>query len=100
MYPYLVYSARLFQVLAMTQEYAEALMNDSRVLPLLLQVVREQSTNTWCVESDAEGRWRTLDALASIVRFGLWPSEDEQCMVFLRERLPLLLEDRHLGISY
>merc|ERR1712194_887022 len=44
MYPFLVYSARLFRVLAQTKGYAEALMDDCRVLPLLLQVFREQSS--------------------------------------------------------
>merc|ERR1719464_301666 len=35
MHPYLVYSARVFQVLAQSREYAKALVADGRVFPLL-----------------------------------------------------------------
>lgn len=93
MCPHLMYSARLFQVLAQCTEYAEALVQDERVVPLLLEAQRDQDSPVR-LETDVEGRLFALEALRSLLRLGLWgPGE-----AFLSGDLPLLLADEHAGI--
>lgn len=93
MYPHLMYSARLFQVLAQSAEYAEALVQNERVVPLLLEAQREQDS-PMRVESDVEGRRFALEALRSLVSLDLWRPEE----TFLASDLPALLADEHAGI--
>jgi len=99
MYPHLVYSAALFQVLAQSREYAEALLANDRVVPLLLQVSR---CREWPrrVESDLKGRRLALEALSSLAHFGLWPPEsaDDLSATFCSRDLPLLFADSHPDI--
>lgn len=73
MYPHLLYSARLFQVLAQSREYAQALVANPRVVPLLLRVNCVQKRENLRVESDLDGRRLALEALWSLARFRLWP---------------------------
>mmetsp|Transcript_144227 Transcript_144227/g.461870 ORF Transcript_144227/g.461870 Transcript_144227/m.461870 type:complete len:490 (-) Transcript_144227:227-1696(-) len=72
MYPHLLYSARLFQVLAQCRRYAEALVANPQVIPMLLHVSREPE-RPLRVESDLEGRRLALEALWSLARLGFWP---------------------------
>lgn len=98
MYPHLMYSARLFQVMAQCREYAEALVSNTDVVPLLLEANRSRGEPVR-VESDLEGRRLALEALGSLVAHGLlWPLEDEQSREFILKDLPLLLNDEHAGI--
>merc|ERR1712185_596154 len=92
MYPHLMYSARLFQVLARCREYGEALTQDERVVPLLLQAQRRQ--DTFRVDSDLEGRRLALEALRSLAHFELWRPD----FIYLEHDLPLSLADDHAGI--
>jgi len=69
MYPHLLYSARLFQVLAQCRRYAEALVANPQVIPMLLHVSREPE-RPLRVESDLEGRRLALEALWSLARLG------------------------------
>lgn len=123
MYPHLLYSARLFQVLAQSRVYARALVAEPLVVPLLLQVNQAEVRQHLRVESDLEGRRLALDALRSLTRFGLWPPGAGGCNretspdvsnaplldegtavaamateAFLRDDLPELLKDEDLGI--
>jgi len=99
MYPHLLYSARLFQVLAQSREYAEALVAHERVVPLLLQVNRCNGVQVR-VQSDLDGRRLALEALWSLTRFRLWPAGSDEALsnCFIRQDLPLLLADEHVGI--
>jgi len=99
MFPYLVYSARVFQVLAQSREYAEALVMNDQVLPMLLQIACHDGA-AMRVESDLEGRCLALRALCSIVEFGLWGADakDEPSRKFFRQDLGLLLNAQHRGI--
>jgi len=102
MYPYLMYSARVFQVLARSRVYAEALAADPRVAPLLIEATRchEGPVRT---ESDLEGRRMALEALSSLAAFRLWPEaaapadHNAASAAFLADRLPRLLADKHVG---
>lgn len=99
MYPHLMYSAQLLQVLAQSREYAEVLVAHERVVPLLLQANQCQDGPVR-VESDLEGRRLALEALWSLNRFGLWPGSapDEKSQAFLDDDLPRLLSSEHAGI--
>lgn len=108
MYPHLVYSARLFQVLAQAPMYAIRLVAHGEVVPLLLRATlsREQPVG---LESDSEGRCLVLEALSSLAHFGLWPtrsaehdkpgrtitSSDRASASWIRQDLPLILADDH-----
>lgn len=98
MYPHLLYSARLFQMLAQSWEYAEALVKDHRVVPLLLEANRAVG-RPHRVETDFEGRSLVLEALLSLARFKLWPRPgDEVSATFLEHDLPKLLGEDHVLI--
>lgn len=99
MYPHLMYSAQLLQVLAQSREYAEVLVAHERVVPLLLQANQCQHGPVR-VESDLEGRRLALEALWSLNRFGLWPAgkPDERSQAFVGNDLPKLLSHEHTGI--
>eukprot|EP00928_Gymnodinium_smaydae_P073160 TRINITY_DN56404_c0_g1_i1.p1 TRINITY_DN56404_c0_g1~~TRINITY_DN56404_c0_g1_i1.p1 ORF type:complete len:433 (-),score=28.33 TRINITY_DN56404_c0_g1_i1:48-1286(-) len=93
MYPYLVYTARVFQILTRTREYAEALMAHDMILPLLLEVFEDDSQSvSWPVESDLEGRCMILEALAWIAHYKLWPRTDPRCKKFVDQQLPKLCQ--------
>lgn len=98
MYPHLVYSARLFQVLASSRTYATALTANERVVPLLLYAAR-QSSKQARLGSDCEGRRLALETLASLVSFDLWPHRgNSMSQAFVETELPLLLDDERPGI--
>mmetsp|Transcript_54303 Transcript_54303/g.117495 ORF Transcript_54303/g.117495 Transcript_54303/m.117495 type:complete len:458 (+) Transcript_54303:44-1417(+) len=111
MYPHLMYSARLFQVLGQSREYAETLVAHKRVVPLLLRANRRREGPV-LVESDLDGRRLALEALTSFVRFRLWPraascdggdetlEEDSDTLSFIAHDLPPLLADSHKGIRW
>jgi len=94
MYPYLSYSARLFEMLSRSRTYAEAMVKNENVVPLLIQTTRVLRNEG--LESDDEGRAVSLQALSTLARFRLWPppsgldsdSQDFKCVV-----LPPLLDD-------
>lgn len=94
MYPHLMYSARLFQVLAQCQEYAGVLASNPKAVALLLEAIQRQE-GPMRVESDLEGRRLALEALASLASFGLWRSDGGS---FESIDLPSLLADEHAGI--
>mmetsp|Transcript_53102 Transcript_53102/g.170101 ORF Transcript_53102/g.170101 Transcript_53102/m.170101 type:complete len:497 (-) Transcript_53102:11-1501(-) len=99
MYPYLMYSARVFQVLAQSREYAQALVADKRVVPLLLEATQYRREGPVRMESDLEGRRLALEALSALARHGLWPSAASSvASASLAKRLPPLLADEHPGI--
>lgn len=126
MYPHLLYTARLFQVLAQSEEYAKALAANPDVIPLLLRVNNCTPKMNPRVETDLEGRRLALEALRSLVRFRLWPrrlasastsdcspteesitgtsgsngqaDDDTQTKRFLERTLPLLLDDGSAGL--
>eukprot|EP00933_Yihiella_yeosuensis_P068400 TRINITY_DN7397_c0_g5_i1.p1 TRINITY_DN7397_c0_g5~~TRINITY_DN7397_c0_g5_i1.p1 ORF type:complete len:450 (-),score=54.39 TRINITY_DN7397_c0_g5_i1:112-1461(-) len=98
MFPHLLYSARLFQVLCQSREYSEALLENRKVVPLLLKALKPGGPPPR-VETDYEGRRLVLEALLSLAEFGLWPEVgDEESEAFLRENLPTLCQDCHPGI--
>eukprot|EP00927_Polykrikos_kofoidii_P039895 TRINITY_DN34188_c0_g1_i1.p1 TRINITY_DN34188_c0_g1~~TRINITY_DN34188_c0_g1_i1.p1 ORF type:complete len:482 (-),score=64.44 TRINITY_DN34188_c0_g1_i1:73-1443(-) len=100
MFPYLVYSARVFQVLAQSRDYAEMLVAHEKVIPLLLQASERQDFPVQ-VESNVEGRRLSLEALWSLARFGLWPGRGVACELtasFLHVSLPAMLGDSHAVI--
>mmetsp|Transcript_33070 Transcript_33070/g.77358 ORF Transcript_33070/g.77358 Transcript_33070/m.77358 type:complete len:495 (+) Transcript_33070:88-1572(+) len=98
-YPFLMYTAHLFQVLAQTREYAEALAMHKEVIPLLLRANEEPETLIR-MDSDLDGCRYALEALLSLAQFGFWSGEDhsEQSRNFCKYRLPQLLEEEHQGI--
>lgn len=98
MYPHLVYSARLFQVLAQSQDYAKALASQKTVVPMLLRASCQNRDALAKLESDNEGRRLALEALQSMARFQLWPAESSEAARFLAKDLPLLLIDEHPGV--
>jgi len=71
-YPYLLYSARLFKVLSTTREYAEALAAEDVAITLLLRA-NHRVKGPRRVTSDVEGRVLALEVLRSFARLGLWP---------------------------
>jgi len=101
MFPHLLYSAKLFQVLSRCRHYAEQLLKDPpRVVNLLLKAVNPNGPPPR-VETDYEGRRLVLEALWSLARFKLWPLEnDEESRKFIEsdKGLKQLREDRHVGI--
>eukprot|EP00405_Crypthecodinium_cohnii_P033270 CAMPEP_0206533372 /NCGR_PEP_ID=MMETSP0325_2-20121206/4916_1 /ASSEMBLY_ACC=CAM_ASM_000347 /TAXON_ID=2866 /ORGANISM="Crypthecodinium cohnii, Strain Seligo" /LENGTH=191 /DNA_ID=CAMNT_0054029983 /DNA_START=127 /DNA_END=699 /DNA_ORIENTATION=+ len=76
MYPHLMYSARLFEVLTRCPEYAEVLAGNSKVIPMLLHVAAE-CDRPLRVESDHEGRRLALEALRHLAQWKLWPPPAE-----------------------
>mmetsp|Transcript_17339 Transcript_17339/g.40415 ORF Transcript_17339/g.40415 Transcript_17339/m.40415 type:complete len:436 (+) Transcript_17339:92-1399(+) len=74
MYPHLHYSVRLFHTLASTKEYAEALVREPDVVPLLWQATLMRSQRLR-LESDDEGRSLAIQALLRLDRFGLLKPE-------------------------
>ncbi|CAJ1404794.1 unnamed protein product [Effrenium voratum] len=99
MFPHLLYSAKLFQVLSRCRVYAEELLRDGRAMPLLLRAVNPRAPPPR-VETDYEGRRLVLEALWSFARFRLWPAEEDadDSQKFIEKGLPLVMEDRHVGI--
>lgn len=101
MFPHLLYSAKLFQVLSRCRHYAERLVQDPhKVVHLLLRAVNPNGPPPR-VETDYEGRRLVLEALWSLARFKLWPAEnDEESMKFIEtdKGLKQLRADRHIGI--
>jgi len=102
MYPYLMYTARVFKVLAQSEEYAKALVSHERVVPLLLKAssCRDLNRGAMLVESDREGRSLALEALCLFAQLRLWPmsSGDRQGWTFIRDELPLLMQDEHAEV--
>jgi hypothetical protein len=100
MTPYLMYSVRVFQILAQSQDYAQVLAADQRAVPLLLDAVRmERQEMRFALELDAEGRRLALDALFSVAQFGLWPKSLDQELILLgNDELPILMEDHDAAI--
>mmetsp|Transcript_143611 Transcript_143611/g.275861 ORF Transcript_143611/g.275861 Transcript_143611/m.275861 type:complete len:439 (+) Transcript_143611:42-1358(+) len=98
MYPHLVYSARLFQVLAQSLDYAKALASQKTVVPILLRASSHNREALSRLESDNEGRRLALEALQSMARFRLWPAESREVSEFVEQDLPLLLADEHQGV--
>merc|ERR1712110_421412 len=97
MYPHLFYSARVFLVLAQSYGYAEALLADRRVVPLLLEVCRSGGPRR--VASDIEGRRLAVETLEALARLRLWPLENDRLSIgFCTKDLPLLLSDQNSGI--
>lgn len=108
MYPHLLYSVRVFQVLAQCREYAQLLAGDPNIVPLLLHATCAPMR----VETDLDGRRLALEALRSLSRFRLWPSgraqeggdgcaaeDDDGCTAAFVERgLPELLASDSAGI--
>lgn len=72
MYPHLVYSARLFEVLARSRSYAETLVAHDEAVPLLLRATHRKDGFV-SLETDDEGRCLALEALLSLARFKFWP---------------------------
>jgi hypothetical protein len=68
MYPFLVFSARVFTILASVRPYAEQLVADQRVPELLVKAIHKPVL----VASEREGQRLALEALASLARFRLW----------------------------
>lgn len=97
MYPHLVYSAHLFEVLARSKAYAEVLVAHDRVVPLLLRATRRKDGLVF-LETDDDGRRLALEALASFTRFQLWPRRATGDALFFENDLPLLLADDHVGV--
>lgn len=99
MFPHLLYSAKLFQVLSRCRVYAEKLLKEQdRVVPLLLRAVNPNGPPPR-VETDYEGRRLVLEALWSLAKFKLWPAEkDEESRRFIEKGLAQLKEDRQVGI--
>lgn len=94
MYPHLLYSARLFQILAKSRVYAEALASHEKVVPLLLKAGLASAAPR--VETDLEGRALALEALLSLARFRLWPREENEVdQNFLKTALPQLCSHSH-----
>mmetsp|Transcript_58909 Transcript_58909/g.137673 ORF Transcript_58909/g.137673 Transcript_58909/m.137673 type:complete len:435 (+) Transcript_58909:109-1413(+) len=70
MYPHLHYSVRLFHTLANTREYAEVLVQEPAVVPLLWKATAPRSQRLR-LESDDEGRSLAIQALLRLYRFAL-----------------------------
>uniref|UniRef100_A0A7S1EX95 Uncharacterized protein n=1 Tax=Noctiluca scintillans TaxID=2966 RepID=A0A7S1EX95_NOCSC len=107
-YPYLLYSAKLFQVLAKSPEYAALLGAEDQVVTLLLSA-NHCSDGPRRLSSDLEGRCLALEALSSLAHFRLWPPQPQPTQsdasatvalssAFVARDLPLLLMDEHIGI--
>jgi len=99
MYPYLSYSARLFEMLSRSRTYAEAVAKNEKVVPLLIQTTRVLRDER--LESDDEGCAVSLQALTALARFRLWPPSsglDSDSEAFMRVVLPLLLDNGNKSI--
>lgn len=96
MYPHLVYSARLFDVLAQSPEYAKALVAHREVPEKLLAACKRQDGMRQ-LESHDEGRRLAIEALRSFARFKLWPNDADDNLK-LKQQLVPLLEDCHSGV--
>lgn len=104
MYPVMIYSARIFWMLARTPRYAEALAGHGRAVSLLLETTRAREPRITSLR-DAEGRLLALRALRALRAQGLWPPAGgegaegaDQSAAFVREELPGLLEDPHRDV--
>merc|ERR1712107_399889 len=98
MYPFLVYSVRVFHALAQSRTYSEALVAHKEVIPLLWKASLYEEGRTR-LESDLEGRRLALQSLNSLAWFGLWPNAAYPASsTFCRQDLPQLLGDEHAGI--
>merc|ERR1719492_491131 len=71
MYPHLVYSIQLFDVLLRSRHYAETITKHREVVPLLLRASQHCENLAW-LQSDNDGRRLALQCLRRLVRFGLW----------------------------
>lgn len=99
MYPALVYSARLFWMLARTPEYARTLADNRQAVQLLLEATQPQEA-TLAASCDLEGRLLALEALRALCSLGLWPPSDTSgtCHRFIQQELPALMSNDHQGI--
>lgn len=99
MFPYLLYSVRVFRVLASSAEYAQALAFNEEVIPLLIKsCVYHRSCGQ--MESNFEGAALALQTLRLFVKFGFWPRDQEEAdhVDFLLNSLPSLCDDSHAGV--
>jgi len=98
MFPFLIYSTRLFHILAMCSEYALALVEDPRAVPLLIRASLHEDVAVR-VDCDTEGRRFALQALTCLVSQRAWPWAsgrlDPPVSEFLGRGLPGLLVDNH-----
>lgn len=100
LYPLLVYSAKVFLILAQIPEYARALAAHEQVTSVLIRASRKDAGRLQ-VSSDDEGRRMALEALWSLARLRLWPKSCVHAAEldnFLHRELQLLLEDGDAGI--
>jgi len=110
MYPHLVYSIQLFDMLLRSRHYAETITKHGEVVPLLLQASQHCKNLAW-LQSDNEGRRLSLRCLRRLVCFGLWPGGAESASnaitrpahasashAFISEGLPLLLRDNDVRV--
>lgn len=107
MFPYLMYSALLFRVLASCRPYAAALAEHPCAVPLLLEAARRRSEPLRTPADDLQGRRLALAALASLASFGLWPAaepskdeglQDSPTSNFLDSGLAVQLADEDAAI--
>lgn len=72
MYPFRMYTSRLFLLLSKCRAYAEALAEDDRALSLLLQACQRESVQGFD-STVLEGRVLALRSIGHLTSFGLWP---------------------------
>jgi len=110
MYPHLVYSIQLFDVLLRSRRYAETITQHQEAVPLLLRASQHCDNLAW-LQSDNEGRRLALRCLRRQVSFGLWPGPGDAesadsasnstttpanaaaSQPFITKSLPLILSD-------
>jgi len=105
MYPHLVYSIQLFDVLLQSRRYAETIAKRGEAVPLLLRASQHRDNLAW-LQSDNEGRRIALRCLRRLVSFGLWTGDAESASssattpahaaaghTFINKGLPPLLSD-------
>jgi len=110
MYPHLVYSMQLFDVLLRSRRYAETITQHEEAVPLLLQASQHCDNLAW-LQSDNEGRRLALRCLRRQVSFGLWPGDAELAgnrastpvhaaasQTFITKSLPLILSDNDVRV--
>jgi len=104
-YPYLVYSIQLFDMLLQSRRYAESIAKHGEAILLLLRASQHCENLAW-MQSDNEGRRLSLQCLRRLVCLGLWPGRIESASsiiptpahvaathVFINKGLPLILTD-------